>query len=763
MLLRAYRVTDKLGIVILKTSLVMGSAALASVQTSTARTGRVFGGVLGVVALVIGSLWRAVRWVLLRIWRVVRFVLTGIGRVVLAVFGLLGGGARVAGQAGGTAMARRAARAELESGLAEDPLVQRNRLLSGLTVVLLVALIGIVLWATNPAAGPGRSPAALMSSGLNLLAATQQPATSVPLLATAVPTVTPLPAVLEARGSLAYTVRENGQMDIWAVNIGDRTPLRLTNSPEDERDPVWSPDGRRLAYASRQDGNWEIYVYDAQNGTTSRLTFDLSFQGKPQWSPDGQWLVYESYQGQNLDVYIMRVDGSQVERLTDHPGPDFAPAWSPDGRRIAFVSWRDGSQDIYLFSLDDPRDSASVNLTQTPNRNEDFPAWSPDGELLAFSALDQGVEKVFVLPVNNPDATAQVLGRGRAPTWSPDGGSLIAAVDSFDSTQLIAIPFAESGFATTVIPVPKGTTSPHWSAAPLPASLVNSGGVGPAIVEQLFIEQVQESDDDPPYDLNLLTDVEAPVAALSDRVNDSFNALRVVANDTIGFDFLGQLEDAFWPIDRLPQPGEPRRNWHMTGRAFSINRNAIAGFPPPIEIVREDIDIDTYWRVYVRVADDAQNGQLGEPLRQMPWDFLSRNQGDVEAYNQGGRLRTEIPGGYYVDLTQLAADYGWERVPAGTDWRANFNATNYWMFIKPEGLSWFDAMRELYTLGQMGGFAPTAVPPAADIQPDEQQPVPVEPQAEATTAPPPDDAAPESTGVGPLLPPPPTTENGEES
>jgi Tol biopolymer transport system component len=57
------------------------------------------------------------------------------------------------------------------------------------------------------------------------------------------------------------------------------------------------------------------------------------------------------------------------------PAPDFAPAWSPDGRHIAFASWRSGSQDIYVYSLDTAEDAASVNITNTPDRNEDFPSW----------------------------------------------------------------------------------------------------------------------------------------------------------------------------------------------------------------------------------------------------------------------------------------------------------------------------------------------------------------------------------------------------
>jgi TolB protein len=94
----------------------------------------------------------------------------------------------------------------------------------------------------------------------------------------------------------------------------------------------------------------------------------------------------------------------------------------------------------------------------------------------------------------------------------------------------------------------------------------------------------------------------------------------------------------------------------------------------------------------------------------LPWDFASRTSGDVEAYDQGGRLRDVIPEGYYIDLTQLAADYGWMRVPAGVDWRANSNTINYWSFQKRDGLTWFEAMREIYTEGQLGGFAPTATP-----------------------------------------------------
>jgi len=274
-----------------------------------------------------------------------------------------------------------------------------------------------------------------------------------------------------------------------------------------------------------------------------------------------------------------------------------------------------------------------------------------------------------------------------------------------------------------IVPVQLGANNPVWTGAPLPASLVNAGGVPAEFSDQLYLEQ-ERRDDQGLYGLGPLVGVQAPRPYLSDRVNDSFNALRVAVADAVGSDFLGTLEDALWSLvtdQRLPQPGEERLNWHYTGRAFAFNRNLpLGGFPPPVEIVREDIGIYTYWRVFVRVADDAQSGQLGEPLRRMPWDFASRTQGDVQAYNEGGRLRTAMPTGYYVDLTALADDYGWGRLPAGNDWRANINAANYWIFVRTDGLNWYQAMLELYTEAQLGGFAPTATAaptPIATVEP----------------------------------------------
>lgn len=751
MILRVYRLTDKFGLVLLKLTSATGEWLLDGVGVLTGTAGSFVDIIVSLLMLVLSGLLSILRL----IFNIIKRIVVTIAAVILAILqrllglimivvGVIGGifgfaGSKVvqtgstvsrsAGQSANTAMARRAARAQIDATIAEDPLRTQNRLLSVAFVGLGVVVIAIVLWATDPSRGSTVPVANVPSDNISSVFTANTPeatqSTSSIIAATQIPTATQIPEVLQVRGAIAYVAREKGQDDIWAVNVGARNPIRLTNDASDERSPAWSPPDSgtmRLAYASNKDGNWEIYVYDLDTEETIRMTYDLSYQDSPKWSSDGLWLVYESYQGNNLDIYAMPVNGSEPPiRITDNPSPDYAPAWSPDGRRIAFVSLRAGNQDIFVVDLDT---LDVINVTNTPTRNENYPTWSSDGRELAFSARELGREVIFVKSIDSPTAVAEAIGYGRMPTWSPQTNSknLAFAVDTEDgrSTFLSARPYNSEGVATEVISIPLGAESPVWSDRVLPASLLNSGGLPLGVSGDLYIEQSSPTTDGVDYKLSPLPDVDAPNAVLSDAVNDSFNALREKVVEVTGWDVLGQLDDAFWVIDQLPQPGEDRRNWHKTGRAIAITRSSILGFPPPIEIIREDVGVNTYWRVFVRVADEAQSGQLGKPLKQFPWDLLSRSGGDVEAYNQGGRLKTEIPAGYYIDLTKLALDYGWEWTPAGNDWRANSNTINYWMFRKTDGLDWYNSMLEIYAVSQLGGFALTPTPaPAVPTEVDD--------------------------------------------
>ncbi|MGD2049489.1 MAG: hypothetical protein PVH03_08340 [Chloroflexota bacterium] len=521
--------------------------------------------------------------------------------------------------------------------------------------------------------------------------------TPMPVLVEPFETV-PVPDPLGKGGSVAFTLRQNGNSDLFALSIGRSEPIRLTSHPADDRDPAWSPDGSRIAFSSRRDGNWEIYVLELKTGELRRLTNDVAFDAGPSWSPDGQWLVYESYRDNNLDLYILRADGSNEPiRLTEHPDRDFSPAWSPDGRHIAFASYRDGSKDIFVLALDEAFDEFAINITNSPDRNEDHPSWDPQARYLAYFDVVDGLELVYALPLEayQPAGPVFSIGQGRHPSWAPDGESLVYVHNSDGRSYVIASSVDAWSVAPQAFVTHGYLDDLAWSGIVLPQSVEENFAEIRDQTDAVFVEHEDPPPREGPAYLLREIDVEAPAPYLTDRVDDSFRALRLSVQSIAGWDFLAKIDNMFSSLTSRPFPGETERSWNKAARAFDFYYRYPISIEPQVEVVREDRGAQTFWRIYLRAA--IQDGSQGEPLRQRPWDFSARYDSDPRYYDQGGKYKDQIPDGYYIDFTELAADYGWFRVPARENWRTFFQGIRYWHFENRQGLTWDEAILELYS------------------------------------------------------------------
>lgn len=602
---------------------------------------------------------------------------------------------------------------------------------SGIIILLVVDIIvvGMLAWPliTRLAALANVPPSATVPVA-SLTASPSSTLTTIPETPTPLPSPTPTLLApypqgqsVSYQGVVVLSMQEGAHSHIFAYQPQSLPLTRLTSGPWDDVSPSLSSDGKRLVFASNRNGYWNLYLLELSSGQVSRLTDSLSYMGAPSLSPDGLWMAYEAYtsdQPGGLDIYIRQVSGGDAPiRLTESSGADYSPAWSPLGRQVAFISDRSGRPHVWLADLDKTGDQRFRDLSSSDTSLDSHPAWSPDGHALAWASVDAGYHQLVVRQVafgDQPDQPARQVGSGDWPVWSPDGRVILSTLLEPNQTALVAYPLDVPGIVYPPMRLPGAVSGLAWSGEPLPeplsAEFQQAAQITPTPLYNPVISPVPGMPGGR-QSLVTLKDVDAPHPQLNDLVDESFQSLRSALALEAGWDVLASLENAYVPLTSALDPGM-FGDWLFTGRAFTFNPLPInAGW---IVVTREDFGADTYWRVYVKAR--SQDGSAGAPLHVQPWDFSARYSGDPYAYEQGGALAKEIPAGYWLDLTQIAAAYDWQRLPALLTWRSAYQEARFNEFALMDGLSWEKAMMEIYPPEVL--ITPTPlVPPTRTLTP----------------------------------------------
>ncbi|MGC1379214.1 MAG: hypothetical protein WA821_23490 [Anaerolineales bacterium] len=552
-----------------------------------------------------------------------------------------------------------------------------KRALPNLSFVLLLAILLSACGVLNP---PTATP-------------TPSPTPSPSATATLEPTqtLTPLPA--DAIPTFILSLSDNGYAHLFAYSPGKLPMTRLTNGLWDDVSPRLSPDGTKIVFASNRNDYWDLYLLDLTSGQAARLTDTPAYDGNPSWSPDGQWVVYETYVKDNLEVGILStVNAGQPIVLSNNPAADTDPVWSPEGRKIAFVSNRSGENEIWVASLDLPDPQRFVDVSQSPGGVETRPAWSPDGTKLAWaSARPNQPDGIYVWDSKTPDVPARRVGSGNWPVWGDTGKQIVARFQEPNQDYLAA--YSLDGDVTLpILPIPAlhGIDWRTMRVGALPRIFQRADLLTPTPLWQPLL---QPQTDVPNKRVSVvpLKNVQAPHPFLHDAVDEAFTALRQRVIAETGWDALASLSDAYEPLTSSLDPGKSQ-DWLYTGRAFALNSLTLnVGW---MLVAREDIAGQTYWRVYLRPL--AQDGSQGAPLSSAPWDLNARYNLDPQSYDQGGAAMESIPTGYWVDFTDLANEYGWQRIAAQDNWHAYFAGAQFNEFVLTDGLDWRTAMLQLY-------------------------------------------------------------------
>lgn len=187
-------------------------------------------------------------------------------------------------------------------------------------------------------------------------------------------------------------------IDIFVMDADGGNRRRLTEHPERDRRAVWSPDGETIAFVSQRDGSVSIWLMDPDGGNMRKLVEGRS----PAWSPDSQKITYTSSAiDDNDEIYIIDADGSNQLRLTNNKKYDWFSAWSPNGRSIAYDSEQFGGQELMLMNIDG---GARTRITIAEKTYEQEPDWALDGKHLAYAGkMEEEDYDIYIVPTRGFD------------------------------------------------------------------------------------------------------------------------------------------------------------------------------------------------------------------------------------------------------------------------------------------------------------------------------------------------------------------------
>lgn len=188
--------------------------------------------------------------------------------------------------------------------------------------------------------------------------------------------------------------------DVYVTSTDYKTTKQITDTPEQERNINFSPDGRSLVYASERNGLWQIYQTSIVSKDEKQFTYATDLKEnqlvkssltsmQPAYSPDGKSVAFIEDRGtlKAIDLKTKAVrtlmDGKHQYSYSDG---DLWFEWSPDSHwllsnYIGTGGWN--NRDIALVPASGK--GGIVNLTNS-GYNDNNGHWALGGKAMVFQS-----------------------------------------------------------------------------------------------------------------------------------------------------------------------------------------------------------------------------------------------------------------------------------------------------------------------------------------------------------------------------------------
>lgn len=185
--------------------------------------------------------------------------------------------------------------------------------------------------------------------------------------------------------------------DIWTYDLRTKKHTQITRFAGEDRNPVYSEDGKHIYYLSEQSGSFNVHKLAIDSAQQSEQLTEFSLhpvrflseaKGTLVFTYHGEiYVMQEGRTPKRIDIAIRTQDIDNSTALLPVNGEISNMAISPSGDEIAFIS----RGDVFVSSNDG---SFTKQITETP-ATEASVSFSPDGDYLVYASERGGKWSIF--------------------------------------------------------------------------------------------------------------------------------------------------------------------------------------------------------------------------------------------------------------------------------------------------------------------------------------------------------------------------------